>query len=59
MDLFVRTVLKALSDRTMKRRYLVKFEDRMLYTLRWLLPDAIWEWNVAQMFPWSRFPKKA
>jgi hypothetical protein len=57
VDLFVRTVLKALSDRTMKRRYLVKFEDRVLYILRWLLPDALWEWNLGLMFPWSRFPK--
>jgi NAD(P)-dependent dehydrogenase (short-subunit alcohol dehydrogenase family) len=58
VELLVRTVLRALSDGTMKRRYLVKFEDRMLYTLRWLLPDALWEWNVAQMFPWSRFPDR-
>jgi NAD(P)-dependent dehydrogenase (short-subunit alcohol dehydrogenase family) len=58
VEVFVRIVLKAIQDRPMERRYLVKFEDRMVYTLRWLLPDSWWEWGLGRMFPWSRFPKK-
>ncbi|HVZ79385.1 MAG TPA: SDR family oxidoreductase [bacterium] len=57
VELFTRTVLQALSHRTMKRRYLVKFEDRVAYTMRWLLPDALWEWGLTRMFTWSRWPK--
>ena len=53
----VGVVLKALGDRPMKRRYLVKLDDYFTYYLRWLLPDALWEWGLGFMFPWSRFPR--
>lgn len=53
----VKVVLKALDDSPMKRRYLVKPDDKATYFLRWLLPDALWEWGLMRMFPWSRFPK--
>ncbi len=56
IEVFVKTVLKALGDSPMKRRYLVKGEDRFLYYLRWLLPDRVWEWGLSIMFPWSKFP---
>lgn len=57
VERLVGTVLKALDDRTMKRRYLVRAGDRFVYLLRWLLPDAVWEWGLTRAFPWSRFPK--
>jgi short-subunit dehydrogenase len=57
VERLVEVVLKALGDKTMKRRYLVKRDDRVTYYLRWLLPDALWEWGVARMFPWCRFPR--
>ena len=57
VDVFVKTILKALGDKPMKRRYLVKFDDRVLYYLRWLLPDFLWEWGLSWMFPWSRVPR--
>jgi short-subunit dehydrogenase len=53
----VGVVLRALDDRPMKRRYLVKLDDYFTYYLRWLLPDALWEWGLGFMVPWSRFPK--
>jgi len=53
----VSTVLKALNDKTMKRRYLVKPDDYVTYYLRWLLPDALFEWGLGTTMPWSRFPK--
>jgi len=56
VEVFVKTILKVLEDRPTRRRYLVKMDDRILYTLRWLLPDALWEWGTGLMFPWSRFP---
>ncbi len=57
VEIFVQTVFKALEDKPMKRRYLVKGDDRVLYYLRWLLPDWLWEWGMGRMFLWSRFPK--
>jgi NADP-dependent 3-hydroxy acid dehydrogenase YdfG len=57
VEKLVSTVLKALGDNPMKRRYLVKSDDVVLYLLRWLLPDSIWEWGLGMMFPWSRFPR--
>jgi NAD(P)-dependent dehydrogenase (short-subunit alcohol dehydrogenase family) len=57
VEKLVQTVLKALSQSPMKRRYLVKADDYVVYYLRWLLPDALWEWGLGQMFPWSRWPK--
>jgi NAD(P)-dependent dehydrogenase (short-subunit alcohol dehydrogenase family) len=56
VEMFVTTILKALGDKSMKRRYLVKFDDYLLYYFRWLLPDALWEWGLSRMFPWSRWP---
>ncbi len=50
----VQTVLKAVGDHPTKRRYLVKFEDRILYWMRWLMPDAVWEWALGLTFPWSK-----
>lgn len=50
-------VLKALAQGSLKRRYLVKPEDHILYWLRRFLPDVFWEWGLERMFPWSRFPK--
>lgn len=57
VEVFVEAVFRALGDWPMKRRYLVKAEDRTLYILRWLLPDAVFEWGLSRMFPWSRFPQ--
>jgi NAD(P)-dependent dehydrogenase (short-subunit alcohol dehydrogenase family) len=57
VEKLVSTVLKALNDGAMKRRYLVKPGDYAAYYLRWLLPDAVWEWILTRAFPWSRFPK--
>jgi NAD(P)-dependent dehydrogenase (short-subunit alcohol dehydrogenase family) len=57
VEKLVGVVLKALEDRPMKRRYLVKLDDYFTYYLRWLLPDALWEWGLGIMFPWSRFPR--
>jgi NAD(P)-dependent dehydrogenase (short-subunit alcohol dehydrogenase family) len=57
VEVFVRAVLQALEDGKMKRRYLVKGEDRLIYALRRLLPDAVWEWGLGRMLPWSRFPR--
>jgi NAD(P)-dependent dehydrogenase (short-subunit alcohol dehydrogenase family) len=56
VEVFVKSILRALGDHPMKRRYLVKPDDFFLYYLRWLLPDALWEWGTGRMFPWSRFP---
>ena len=57
VEKLVKVVLKALEDRPLKRRYLVKMDDRVTYFLRWLLPDALWEWGLGRMIPWSRFPR--
>jgi NAD(P)-dependent dehydrogenase (short-subunit alcohol dehydrogenase family) len=54
----VKSVLRALGDNSLKRRYLVKAEDRLLYKMKWFLPDALWEWGMGLQFPWSRFPKR-
>lgn len=56
VEKLVKVVLKALGQNPMKRRYLVKPDDYALYYLRWLLPDALWEWGLERMFPWSRWP---
>ena len=55
VEKLVKVVLKALGQAPMKRRYLVKLDDYATYYLRWLLPDALWEWALGKMFPWSRF----
>jgi NAD(P)-dependent dehydrogenase (short-subunit alcohol dehydrogenase family) len=55
VEKLVQVVLKALSQSPMKRRYLVKPDDYAAYYLRWLLPDALWEWGLTRMFPWSRY----
>lgn len=57
VEKLVKVVLKALGHSPMKRRYLVKTDDYVTYTLRWLLPDSFWEWGLARMFPWSRFTR--
>ncbi|HJT24203.1 MAG TPA: SDR family oxidoreductase [bacterium] len=57
VEKLVKVVLKALGPRPMKRRYLVKPDDYATYYLRWLLPDALWEWGLGKMFSWSRFPR--
>ena len=54
VEKLVKVVLKALGQTPMKRRYLVKTDDYATYYLRWLLPDALWEWGLGRMFPWSR-----
>jgi len=56
VERLVKTVLNALGQTPMKRRYLVKPDDYAVYYLRWLLPDNVWEWGLGQMFPWSRWP---
>ena len=56
VEKLVSAVLKALDDRTMKRRYLVKADDQAMYFLRWLLPDAAWEWMLTRVFTWSKWP---
>jgi NAD(P)-dependent dehydrogenase (short-subunit alcohol dehydrogenase family) len=56
VGVFVQTILKALGDKPMKRRYLVKLEDRILYHSRWLLPDALWERGLSRMFRWFQWP---
>jgi len=56
VEKLVSAVLKALDDRTMKRRYLVKADDQAMYFLRWLLPDAAWEWMMTRVFTWSKWP---
>ena len=57
VELLVKVVLQALDDHPMKRRYLVKGDDKATYFIRWLLPDALWEWGLTRIFSWSRFPK--
>lgn len=57
VEKLVKVVLKALSQKPMKRRYLVKPDDLATYYLRRLLPDALWEWGLTRMFSWSRFPR--
>ncbi len=49
VGIFVKTVFKALGDKPTKRRYLVKWDDRFLYFLRWLLPDTLLEWGFSKM----------
>src|SRR6185369_14081381 len=46
----VKTVVKALGDKSLKRRYMVKAEDRLLYKMKWLLPDGLWEWGMGLQF---------
>jgi len=54
VEKLVGVLLKALGDYPLKRRYLVKPDDFLVYYLKWLLPDALWEWGLARMFPWSK-----
>ena len=53
----VSVVLEAFNDRPMKRRYLVKFEDKALFFLKRFVPDFLLEAGIAVQFPWCRFPK--
>jgi NAD(P)-dependent dehydrogenase (short-subunit alcohol dehydrogenase family) len=57
VEKLIKVVLKALDHSPMKRRYLVKPDDYVTYYLRWLLPDALWEWGLTRMLPWCRFPR--
>ena len=57
IQLLVKVVLKALSDKPMKRRYLVKFEDHALYFLKRFLPAGWIEAGIASQFPWCRWPR--
>lgn len=57
VEKLVKVVFKALEDRPLKRRYLVKLDDHVTYFLRWLLPDTLWEWGLGRMIPWSRFSR--
>jgi NADP-dependent 3-hydroxy acid dehydrogenase YdfG len=57
IQLLVKVVLKALSDQPMKRRYLVKFEDKALYFLKRFLPAGWIEAGIASQFPWCRWPR--
>ncbi len=52
----VKSVLKAFQDKTMKRRYLVKFEDKALYFLKRIIPDGLLETAIAAQFPWCKWP---
>jgi NAD(P)-dependent dehydrogenase (short-subunit alcohol dehydrogenase family) len=56
VEKMVKAVMKALSDRPMKRRYLVKAEDKALYFLKRFLPDFLLEEALASQFPWCKHP---
>ena len=46
-----RVVVKALESTRMGRRYLVKPSDRMIWFLKWLLPDVLWLWILGKAIP--------
>ncbi len=52
----VKSVLQAFQDKHMRRRYLVKFEDKALYFLKRFIPDGILEAAIAVQFPWCKRP---
>ncbi len=56
VEKLVKVVLKALSDKPMKRRYLVKGEDHALYFIKRFLPDFLLEKALASQFSWCKEP---
>jgi NAD(P)-dependent dehydrogenase (short-subunit alcohol dehydrogenase family) len=59
VEKLVKVVLKALSDKPMRRRYLVKGEDHALYFIKRFLPDFLLEAALASQFPWHKTPAAA
>jgi len=48
-DVVADAVSKAVNSRRPRRRYATPFDARLLIFLRWLLPEAAWEWLVRTM----------
>ncbi len=59
VEKLVKVAFRALSDKPMKRRYLVKGEDHLLYFLKRFIPDFLLEGALASQFPWCKHPPSA
>jgi NAD(P)-dependent dehydrogenase (short-subunit alcohol dehydrogenase family) len=51
-------ILKAAQSASPRPVYLAGPDAKFINLMKWLLPDALWEWCLKRIFTWSRFPGK-
>ncbi len=49
-------ILKAARSASPRPVYLAGPDAKFMNLMKWLLPDAVWEWGLKKIFTWSRTP---